>query len=380
MRRLLMALLGAMLTAGSAAAQFHYTWANVDQSGGFSYWNFGTNAEAWTINNVLGTGYPGDTSTSDTATFGPKVTNAINPIVNPDPSQGNQPFYAFASLSVDNTETASGWTFNLYQNTPVSLNLHSTGTALTITGSGNTVTFHNGFGVSANGQTWSIGGNTVFNGTVALGTNDLTMSLGNATATIGTAMTTSGGKLSLVGNGTLAASANVNLVLDGTVNPGSTPNSIGTLSLSTSGTGSTTIDGIYQFDLSAAGTGGVAFNSGASGGVHDLVQLHGSANLSGLQLDIQSLGTTGFDNALAYSWLVMSVTDGTLSGTPTLNSILGTDFSNTGGGVFTVNVLGNHVFLNFTPVPEPTGWLAAITASLALAGRLRPRQPRGIVS
>ena len=417
-RPALSALVALLAVAPTPAQTNNYVWASIDQGSGLSYWNKFTNAQAWYLNGgPLGTGYPGDSYTghsgdTDTAAFpawvNPDIPNnipgSINPIVNPDPSEGDRAYYQFASLSVDNTGP-QGWTFNVPagSNPIPSLNLQSNGTALTVTSSGstNTTTFNNAFGLG-NNQSWSIDGKTTFNGGVSLGTKNLTITQQNSTtSTVGTVgLTSSGGSLTVGGTGTVVVAANssglggvtVNssatlagnatitlaagkqVSVAGTAAPGTGGTTVGTLTFGASGTTTTTtVGGFYNFDLSAAGTGGAAFNSGASGGTKDLLSAFGTLNFSaGAKVNINALAGSGFNQTLSYSWLIASVNGGSLTGTPDLNSKTG-EFAGVTGGEFAVSVLNDAVYLNFTPVPEP-GWIlgaAAIVIGLA-------RRPRGL--
>ncbi len=80
---------------------------------------------------------------------------------------------------------------------------------------------------------------------------------------------------------------------------------------------------------------------------------------------------TGFDPSLNYSWLVFS-TDGIAAFNPGKVIIDSSLFANSldagsGNGYFFLSQVGNNMFLNFSPVPEPSTY-ALMIAGLAVAG------------
>jgi hypothetical protein len=84
---------------------------------------------------------------------------------------------------------------------------------------------------------------------------------------------------------------------------------------------------------------------------------------------VTSLGSTGFNPSGTYSWLIATSTAG-VSGTPTLGTISGADFTGLPGN-FTLTTDANDVYLNYT-VPEP-GSLALAGAGMGLLAMRRRR-------
>ncbi len=159
------------------------------------------------------------------------------------------------------------------------------------------------------------------------------------------------------------------VAIAGTVAPG---NSVGALTIGSGLSPATvTATGSYDFELSTVGSPAAADTGGSSVlGVHDAVTIFGSLDVSSLVINPISLGVTGFNNTQSYSWTVATATGG-VTGTPGIVSLgSGIDFA---GMSFLASVVGNNVYLNFTPVPEPATVLSIAAIGFGVGGLIRRR-------
>ncbi|CAN5599825.1 hypothetical protein BH11PLA2_BH11PLA2_20420 [soil metagenome] len=129
-----------------------------------------------------------------------------------------------------------------------------------------------------------------------------------------------------------------------------------------------------------AGTGfGLPITPGSSSPVlphtnHDVMTISGIADVDTLTINIESLSGSGFLNTTNYSWTIL--TGGSVTGTPVLGTVTGTDFTNNLGGTFSLSTDTTHVYLNFvTAVSEPGSM--ALIATVGVLGLLR-RQRRSV--
>lgn len=233
-----------------------------------------------------------------------------------------------------------------------------------ISGSSNADLIKTGLGTLELTNSNTYAGNTQ----VLQGTLRANNALGSATGT-GNVIVRNGGTLS--GNGFVVPnnSGGNQVTIQGTVAPG---NSVGTLTIGSLVTPATvTAPGIYAFELSTAGATAAPNTGGSSGlGVHDLVTIFGTLDVSALVINPASLGLSGFDNTLSYSWTVATATGG-ITGLPGPVSLgTGTEFA---GMAFFTGVIGNNLYLNFSPVPEPATVLAFAAAGLGVGGLIRRR-------
>lgn len=175
----------------------------------------------------------------------------------------------------------------------------------------------------------------------------------------------------LKGTGTVVG--NVSVPIGATVAPG---NSAGGMKI----TGNVDITGTYAWEMATAGTNNVAPNSGGSSPAiphtfHDVLEVTGTLTLTGANLDLIALPSTGFDNTKTHSWLIATTTDGVI-GTPTVGSVSGTDFAGIPGYQFDLGIVGNNLFLNFTPIPEPAAVFGFAAVGMAAVGAIRRRKAR----
>ncbi len=186
---------------------------------------------------------------------------------------------------------------------------------------------------------------------------------GNSAAANGAGLVQSGGTLG--GTGTLGGA---NTVGDtGTIRGGDatgvgTLNLAGSLTIRSGGTFSTKIANTTTTSNLLAVTGAFAFNPGG-------------------RVFIDANNVT-FDPATSYTYLIatsgtstagLSVTDQTLFSTSNFSNSSAFTFSLTGNA-------GGVIFLDFTPVPEPTTVLGLAAAGMGLAGMIRRRFRRSKVA
>jgi autotransporter-associated beta strand protein len=215
-----------------------------------------------------------------------------------------------------------------------------------------------------NGSNTYVGRTTVNTGTLRVNNPNTGSGTGMGPVTVGI-----GGKIG--GNGFIVPGVGESVNVAGTLDPG---NSVGHLTFGSATTPTMmTATGHYNFELSQAGTPAPPNTGGSSPtAMHDVVTVFGTLNVSGLQVDLNSLGSTGFNNSQTYSWTVATASGG-ITGSPTVGTVNGIDFANNS---FFTSVVGNNLYVNFTPVPEPATVLAVCAASAGTITLIRRRRKK----
>jgi len=200
--------------------------------------------------------------------------------------------------------------------------------------------------------------------------NNGTIQLGGGTFTAPSLTNGSGSTIS--GFGTLNPTGGVTIGNGVLVSPGSaSANSyLGELAFNSATLGS---GGAYTFDImNATGTAGTDFDTISVTGALTIT----AAPTSPFTISVESInpgtglpGAANFNLSQGYQWTLLSA--GSISGFNASDFTITTpSFANSPGiGNFFVSSSGNDVFLNFTPVPEPSTWalLSAGAAMTALA-------------
>ena len=118
--------------------------------------------------------------------------------------------------------------------------------------------------------------------------------------------------------------------------------------------------GTIQFDLYNA--------TGAAGVGHSLITVPSgltfSASPATLTFNLSSVSASGslanainFNSSSSYSWM-FATSSSAITGFNAIDfNLVTSGFSNsTGGGTFSLSEVGDSLYLNFTPVPEPSTW------------------------
>lgn len=232
---------------------------------------------------------------------------------------------------------------------------------------------------------------TISSGTVNAGNNQAFGSSGNTVSLTGNAglnvmsgVTTnnplafSGMANVLSGDGTVGATVTVNnsVVLDPSGTTGNGPGNLTFTSPLTLATG-----GAIHFDLyDANGTAGGGFGLITADGGLSLTAGTGTITLNVVTTDASgnAANALNFNPASSYSWMFATSTTAITGFTASQFDIVtsGSFLNNANGGTFSVSESGDNLFLNFTPVPEPSTW-AMIAAGGALVGLIGVRRRPG---
>jgi len=191
-----------------------------------------------------------------------------------------------------------------------------------------------------------------------------------------TSTLTNGSGSSLSGYGTFSFSGGVTIGNAVAVSPGSPSgnNYVGQLSFNSLTLGG---GGIGTFDVeNASGTAGVGYDTLSVSGNLVVTATSGSPFAINLESINQGTGLPGaatFNMSQSYTWTLASAAS--VTGFSASDFTLNTSaFTNgLGGGGFSLSSNGSDIFLNFTPVPEPSTWalLAGGSALVALVSLRR---------
>jgi len=189
-------------------------------------------------------------------------------------------------------------------------------------------------------------------------------------------LTWTGGTLA----GTNFAGVNLSVGSGQTLSPGNSPDTMVTGNQIWTNGGNLNLE-FFDFSLDP----GTGFDTIAITGTLDLTSL----TAGGFNINLWSLSSVGpdvdgnawnFDNLIGGSWLIVSTTEGVSGFNPSLFAINVHPFNGTGGfsndlggGAFSINLIGNNLFLEFTPIPEPSAWML-LGAGLCVVSLLRRRK------
>ena len=122
--------------------------------------------------------------------------------------------------------------------------------------------------------------------------------------------------------------------------------------------------------------------SGTAGSGYDTINVTGTSGVLTISatsgtpfaISVESInpgtglpGLATFNMAQSYQWTLASATSITGFNASDFTISNGSFANSLGGGYFSISANANDIFLNFTPVPEPSTW-ALIAAGVALVG------------
>jgi hypothetical protein len=138
--------------------------------------------------------------------------------------------------------------------------------------------------------------------------------------------------------------------------------------------------GGYQWQISDA--------TGAPGSGRDTLAVNGNLNISATSANrftvyassltpVFSAGpAANFNPNAAYSWEIAATTGGISGYDPTKFDLDLTGFANPFTGSFSLAHIGNNLFLNYNPIPEPSTAALLALAALVLLARFRFAPPK----
>ena len=267
-------------------------------------------------------------------------------------------------------------------------NLSFAGTTLNLNGNALTLSGNNDFSIAnAIGDGTGVGGSITKTGSGTLSMTGASTYTGATTISAGT-LNVNNTTGSATGSGTVTLGGGTRLTGGGTISGPVTLQSGSALAAGNNGTGTITtggltLDGNNVLEIEVNQAGGTA--GGATGWdkiVAPTLTLNASA-ANPIVIDLRSLtlgnsagAVADFDNNQAYSWLIAETTGGIFNFSESAFDIqLGNFANDTGLGDFNVFSDGNNLYLNFTPVPEPsTVAFGAMGGALLLASMMRRKK------
>jgi len=187
--------------------------------------------------------------------------------------------------------------------------------------------------------------------------------------TVSNPLTFSGSSNVLAGSGTFATAvvANSSVVIAPLASPGFGP-------------GNLTFSSGLEFDSGSAISFKIEDANGTAGSGYSLITATGGLSFSAaantITFDVVSTTLTGgsgpavnFNAGSPYSWM-FATSNAPITGFNSLDfNVVTTGFQNSfGSGVFSVSETGDNLYLNFTPVPEPSTWALMGIGAAALGG------------
>jgi autotransporter-associated beta strand protein len=311
----------------------------------------GTNTSAGSGQIIL------DSGTALSASSGPGVSLTI----------GNNIDFTGSSAQLGNNDSDNlTLTGDIYGSGAVSYAGGSTGTltlAPTSNSFGGTFTINSGTVYAANDNAFGSASSVSLTGSAALNVE--------TGVSVTSPVSLSGPPNVLAGSGTIASPVtdNAHVVISPSASPGGGP---GILTFSN---GLTLANGgAIHFDIyNALGTAGTGFSSISATGGLALSFPSGSLTFNIVSTDSSgnSASAINFNPSNMYSWVFAS-SPTTITGTafnPSQFNLIssGSFLNSTAGGTFGVTEVGNSLFLNFTPVPEPSTWALLGAGVLAVA-------------
>ena len=221
-------------------------------------------------------------------------------------------------------------------------------------------------------------GNLLLQNNTAAGTGTISLN-STAALTVANGVTVSnpisfiGTSATLAGNGTIATPVVVanGVVVAASASPGGGPGNLTFSNALTFGTGGALSLRLYD----ATGVAGTGYGLvTATGGLNITAATDTfTINLVSIDSSGNSAAAINFNSSSPYSWMFATSSTPITGFFPT-EFVLGTGFLNaTNGGYFSVTDTGNSLFLNFTPVPEPSTW-ALLSGGVLAVGVLAWRR------
>jgi hypothetical protein len=207
-------------------------------------------------------------------------------------------------------------------------------------------------------------------------TNNGIFQLGGGTLTAASLTNNPGSQL--LGTGTFNPTGGVTIGGGVLVSPGSASanNYVGAMTFNSGTLGP---GGTYTFDVAnASGTAGTGYDTIAVSGTLNIT----ATSISPFTINLESInpgtglpGMATFNSSTSYQWTLLSATSVTGFNASDFALNAGSFTNSLGVGGFYFSSTGTDIFLNFTPVPEPSTW-ALIGVGVAAVGLVALRRRR----